>query len=965
MLSSSSDRPSVSNSSTGNCSVCHAAVHLIKSKGTIRKHGHGRGQAVCPGSHLAPVCLTLASSVDTFCPEQSGDRALVHVNHPGKILRRIPRGARSQAADRLTSTIQRILDEPLTPKPWQDLMDFASACFSQPTRGGKRRNLTKVILQQINATSAATSTDISGLTQRCADGRKRAESDDKSAARRASLKLEEGDVKGAIRTLCSDETMREPDEESWNILISKHPQAPSDRRTTTRDDITAAAPVQVTLAEKREAIQSFPQGSAGGRDGLRPQHLKDMAAGDTGMAFLASMTEFVNFLLMGNSPTFIRPLLFGANLLALNKKGGGLRPIAVGSVIRRLSAKVASRKVTSKCAAILGPRQLGFGIPRGSEIAVNAVRLFLQNIRPEDICIKLDISNAFNCLRRDSMLDAVAKYVPELYAFTESAYISSSVLAFGQYTVSSDEGTQQGDPLAPLLFCLTINDLLASVDADLAVGFLDDLTVGGEEEMVTSEILRLQDEFMTLGLSLNPTKCEIIATNPEVIHRAALAGIDYVETRVQEVVILGAPIFEGHVLDATIVNFTTKLDRMGTRLGLMAAHDALFLVKSSLAIPRLVYTLRSSPSFCSTELLNFDNCVRSTLSKIVNINLTDDIWEQASLPLRWGGLGVRSAVFLAPSAYLATAASAAEAVSILLPDRIVNMADPYVVAALRAWKILIGSEDRDNQGLTTQKALDNEACKTSYGRIIDGTVSVVSKARLRAASSKSSGDWLKALPIASLGLKLDDRAVSVAVGLRLGAHIVAAHVCVCGAPVGIDGLHGLSCRRSTGRLIRHQMLNDIIYRGLKAAGVPSSKEPIGLDRGDGKRPDGISLIPWKGGRCLAWDVTCADTFAASHVASSATTPRYAATRSEDLKRRKYQSLAQRFTFEPIAVETSGAIGETSQDFISMLGAKIGAVSGDIRETAYLRQRISIAIQRGNAISILNTFDAGDIHNEDE
>jgi hypothetical protein len=33
-------------------------------------------------------------------------------------------------------------------------------------------------------------------------------------------------------------------------------------------------------------------------------------------------------------------------------------------------------------------------------------------------------------------------------------------------------------------------------------------------------------------------------------------------------------------------------------------------------------------------------------------------------------------------------------------------------------------------------------------------------------------------------------------------------------------------------------------------GVPSSKEPIGLFRKDGKHPDDLSLIPWKNGKAV-------------------------------------------------------------------------------------------------------------------
>jgi len=102
-----------------------------------------------------------------------------------------------------------------------------------------------------------------------------------------------------------------------------------------------------------------------------------------------------------------------------------------------------------------------------------------------------------------------------------------------------------------------------------------------------------------------------------------------------------------------------------------------------------------------------------------------------------------------------------------------------------------------------------------------------------------SGDWLNALPITSCGLRLDNEAIRVAVGLRLGLALCAPHVCPCGMMVGADGWHGLSCKRSCGRSVRHNLLNDLVYRALIKASVPSAKEPLGLLRTDSKRPDGV------------------------------------------------------------------------------------------------------------------------------
>ena len=66
----------------------------------------------------------------------------------------------------------------------------------------------------------------------------------------------------------------------------------------------------------------------------------------------------------GDTPTSIWPLFFGANLTALHKKGGGVRPIAVGCTLRRLVAKGAALKVRDEMSALLSRRQLGYGVTK-------------------------------------------------------------------------------------------------------------------------------------------------------------------------------------------------------------------------------------------------------------------------------------------------------------------------------------------------------------------------------------------------------------------------------------------------------------------------------------------------------------------------------------------------------------------------------------------------------------------------
>ena len=201
-------------------------------------------------------------------------------------------------------------------------------------------------------------------------------------------------------------------------------------------------------------------------------------------------------------------------------------------------------------------------------------------------------------------------------------------------------------------------------------------------------------------------------------------------------------------------------------------------------------------------------------------------------------------------------------------------------------------------------------------------------------------------------------------GLRLGSPLVRPHRCICGTEVGQDGHHGLSFRRSAGRHKRHAMANDVILRAIRSVGVHAELEPPRLLRGDGKRPDGASLDPWHSGisgQYLVWDFTCPDTLAPSHLNQSSLAAGSAASRAEANKNTKYSELAANgdYIFAPIAIETLGAWGPSAQSLCSEIGGRIASQSGDLRALSFLRQRLSIAVQRGNAAAVVGTFPLGD------
>ena len=79
-----------------------------------------------------------------------------------------------------------------------------------------------------------------------------------------------------------------------------------------------------------------------------------------------------------------------------------------------------------------------------------------------------------------------------------------------------------------------------------------------------------------------------------------------------------------------------------------------------------------------------------------------------------------------------------------------------------------------------------------------------------------------------------------------------------------------------------------------------------------------------------------------------------AAQAEVRKEVKYANLSHSHCFIPVSVESTGVFGPRTVSFVKDLGRRIIQQSGNTNATTYLRQRLSMAIQRGNALSVLGT-----------
>ena len=236
-------------------------------------------------------------------------------------------------------------------------------------------------------------------------------------------------------------------------------------------------------------LKEFPPGSSGGPSGWRGSHLKEMLKAKCKPSFLAALAAFCTRIANGSFSDECMAVITAARLVPIGKPSGGLRPIAVGDVFRRLAGKLLMDAIVAKTTEYLRPEQVGVQVPNAAETAARKVRLWTQDAKPDEVLLQVDMRNAFGSVDRRKMLAEVKHHCPCLFPYAAACYRHANVLLGDGYAVESTRGVQQGDVLGPALFAIALQPVverLREINLELHMWYLDDgilVRVGFEKNM--------------------------------------------------------------------------------------------------------------------------------------------------------------------------------------------------------------------------------------------------------------------------------------------------------------------------------------------------------------------------------------------------------------------------------------------------------------------------------------------------
>lgn len=528
-------------------------------------------------------------------------------------------------------------------------------------------------------------------------------------------------------------------------------------------------------------------------------------------------------------------------------------------------------------------------------------------------------------------------------------------------------GVQQGDPLASLLFCLTLLPHTTNInhlcpDLTLNVWSTDDGTFIGTPE----EILTVTNYFIehgpASGLFLNLNKCEIFPLSPDMDTQLSILPPTMLRCS-HGMSILGSAIGSAHYINTQVQHRVDKISQYIAATDLVTnLHLKFILVRSCVGLPKFSYVLRTThPDTIASAIKNFDNLLFHVAQSLVgNTPIGQSEYTRMSLPIHYGGCGLTQANTISPCAY-----SASRIQSLPLQLQLLHISNPIESSFLfqhyrdyhDSYQTIFPSKhqltfqslrtSRNPQQLLQRKLYDHTS-ELLFSQILDHR----SKCLIRCCSWMS-GLWLNVLPNSGFGFELPDADFRCAIRYRLGIPLYAApSTCPdCKGLLDTFGDHTIICGQSGDIHTRHESLKRVLRDAATYAHLQIPHyEPVGLIPSDPQvRPADLFFPHYLQNKDLCVDVTCIDSFHYSNDIGRDFVPEEAMNFSDNHKFDKYLHACDTagYSFLPFSVGTLGGFSASALKLIDWLAEKQHNVHRGVKThyINWMKQRIQFTIQQ--------------------
>ena len=798
------------------------------------------------------------------------------------------------------------------------------------------------------------------------------------------------------------------------ILQDKHPSdMPLPKATSQQHSSHSSSEVLIDKEEVLSALRSFPKGTGCGKTGLRVSHILEMYGGEN-LHFLNAFTSFIQLLANGKAPSSLAPFIASASLIPILKKDNvSVRPIAVGEVIRRITSKILMAKIKDMVADYLKPMQVGVGVPNGTEAILNGLNRLIDdpNLNPDTTILLIDYVNAFNMVHRQPFIDEIHRLFPQLSAWVEFIYCCAALLFTPDgKIIYSIMGVQQGDPLGPLLFALVLQILLIRIQkkgiTSSISSFLDDLTIVAPN---LSDALVCLQEIKKYGPELGlhyshlkslvwqPRKFNVSIPSSNKTYSLLKRIKSFATIHTEDgLPLLGGSITRSSTYAATVAtqraNKVVKL--ITTLLTLKDPQLCLTLMRVCAGMCKMIYSFRTThPSALNDASKILTSALHQALSKIVvgiGPFFGDFQLQLASLPVRYGGLGITIPSDIAPFAHLASSLDTWSLQSVIFPTlsadtkyihplvnhflQIINKKDTQVIEFLDTLPLLNTHHfladmyfKNKRQLVFSHPYLSTPLCSpfaTQHRLILQSNSArpyCTDKTSRPKFSSSFASQWLFAMPNSRLGQTMPPFQYQAALRFRLLIPFRSqSTICSrqnCSSQLDPFGYHSLSCGGiGSLRTARHETLVRALTDLAQVSGFcPTMNAPVqclgGTSSGNHYfRPADI-LINGDYHQRLCIDCTIVSPLSESKSSTKdGNEVGFLVNNAANLKMKKHADAcsAADLGFTPFAVDVCGVVDLDASNLISRFASAYSKIIS--KSYAYAlqicRRRISFALQIG-------------------